>query len=174
MFGASLIFVPKSLNKARARLDQSPGSARLGDYFWHQSSARTRSFTFSKSSSSLGSGNSRLVPTLVFGTFQSGNFHGTAWNGKWEKGWQKDGKKSRRDKRLTSSKLGSRTKLSKKWIHFHFGGLWNLENMSVWHKPFNDKSDFVSQSLCNTRLLQQKSWRQLLYSQSTFHPNCKK
>ncbi len=49
MFGTSLIFVLNSLNK-------------LG----------TRSFTFSKSSSSLGSGNSRIVPTLPKGHVDPG------------------------------------------------------------------------------------------------------
>ena len=52
-----LDFCPKSLNKARAR---------LGAFFRQQSAARTRSFTFSKSSSSLRSGNSQLVPRLAF------------------------------------------------------------------------------------------------------------
>ena len=65
MFGTSLIFVLNSLKKARAQLYQSLSLARLGAYFWQECTARTRSFTFSKSSSSIGSGNSRLVqPTL--------------------------------------------------------------------------------------------------------------
>ena len=58
-------FVLKSLNKAWARLDQSLGSAWLRAYFWQQSSALTCSFKISKRSSLLGSGNSRLGPTLL-------------------------------------------------------------------------------------------------------------
>ena len=57
MSRTSLIFVLKSFNKAWPR---------LGAYFWQQNARLdSRSFTFSKSLSSLGSGNSRLVPTLL-------------------------------------------------------------------------------------------------------------